>query len=145
MSRFAFFDTNVLIYSDDSSLPEKQEQAIELIKAHQSADTLVISVQVLQEYFWTVTRKLRVPAERAQQKVESLAQNRVVRLAEYDVIHAIELHRLSLVSFWDALIVHAARVAGAEILYSEDMQHGSTLAGVRILNPFFANSSKSAK
>jgi predicted nucleic acid-binding protein len=52
------------------------------------------------------------------------------------VIAAIELHRLNRISFWDAMIVHAARLAGVETLYSEDLQHGAVLAGVRIENPF---------
>jgi predicted nucleic acid-binding protein len=46
------------------------------------------------------------------------------------------LHRLSRTSFWDALIIHAARLAGAAVLYSEDLQHGSSLAGVPVVNPF---------
>jgi predicted nucleic acid-binding protein len=57
---------------------------------------------------------------------------------ESDVIAAIELHRLTRISFWDAMIVHAARLAGADLLYSEDLQHGAVLGGVRIDNPFLA-------
>ena len=53
-----------------------------------------------------------------------------------DVIAAIELHRLTRISFWDALIVHAARAAGAAVLYTEDLQHGGLVAGVHIVNPF---------
>jgi predicted nucleic acid-binding protein len=60
----------------------------------------------------------------------------VVRFAEVDVIAAIELHRLSHISFWDAMIVHAARVAGAEVLYTEDLQHGAVIGGVPVINPF---------
>jgi hypothetical protein len=67
----------------------------------------------------------------AQRKVEVLARGRVVRFAEDDVISAIELHRLHRISFWDAMIVHSARLAGADVLYSEDLQHGAVLAGVR--------------
>jgi len=55
---------------------------------------------------------------------------------EDDVIADIELHRLHRISFWDAMIVHAARSAGAELLYSENLQHGVSLAGVRVENPF---------
>jgi predicted nucleic acid-binding protein len=62
----------------------------------------------------------------------------VVRFTERDVIAAIELHRLTQISFWDAMIVHAARVANASVLYSEDLAHGSTLAGVTVRNPFAA-------
>jgi predicted nucleic acid-binding protein len=90
----------------------------------------------MQEYFAAVTRKLGVDPELAQRKVQLLARGAVVRFAEDDVIAAIELHRLTRISFWDAMIVHAARLAGAAILYTEDLQHGSALGGVSIVNPF---------
>jgi predicted nucleic acid-binding protein len=63
----------------------------------------------------------------------------VVCFEARDVIAAIELYRLTRMSFWDALIVHAARVAGAAVLYTEDLQHGGLVAGVRIANPFAEN------
>jgi predicted nucleic acid-binding protein len=62
----------------------------------------------------------------------------VARLLEDDVVAAIELHRLTGVAFWDTLIIHAARISGAEVLLSEDLQHGATVGGVRIVNPFVA-------
>lgn len=136
MSALAFFDTNILVYTDDSSSPEKQARAIGLFKEHQRSGTAVISLQVLQEYFAAITRKLRINAEHAQRKVERLAGERVVRFEERDVIAAIELHRLTQISFWDAMIVHAARLAGASVLYTEDLQHGAVLGGVPVVNPF---------
>jgi predicted nucleic acid-binding protein len=92
----------------------------------------------LQEYFAAATRKLGVDPETAQRKVQLLARARVVRFVEDDVISAIEFHRLNRISFWDAMIVHAARLAGTNLLYSEDLQHGATLGGVRVNNPFLA-------
>jgi predicted nucleic acid-binding protein len=136
MKGLAFFDTNILIYADDAPSPEKQSRAIRLITEDQRRGTAVISLQVMQEYFAAVTRKLGVDSELAQRKVQLLAAGRVVRLIEGDVIAAIELHRLTRVSFWDALIIHAARLAGAVVLYSEDLQHGAVLGGVPIVNPF---------
>jgi predicted nucleic acid-binding protein len=50
-------------------------------------------------------------------------------------------HRLTRISFWDALIVQAARIAGASVLYSEDLQHGATLGGISVVNPFLAERS----
>lgn len=134
----AFFDTNILVYTEDARVPGKQRQATRLVEEHWLNDTAVLSLQVLQEYFATVTQKLNAPLERAQRRVEILASARVVRFEISDVIAAIELHRLTLVSFWDALIIHAARISGATVLYSEDFQHGSVLGGVRIVNPFLA-------
>ena len=136
MNRLAFFDTNIFIYADDASASAKQARAIQLITNYRRSGLLVISIQVLQEYFSAATRKLGVDPETAQQKVQLLARARVVRFAEDDVIAAIELHRLHRISFWDAMIVHAARLAGADVLYSEDLQHGAILAGVRVNNPF---------
>jgi predicted nucleic acid-binding protein len=136
MNGLAFFDTNILVYTDDESSPDKQTRAIELFMDRQRQGLAVISLQVLQEYFVAVTRKLGVDAELAQQKVQILSRGRVVRFAENDVIASIELHRLTRISFWDAMIVHAARIAGATKLYTEDLQHGSTIGGVSIVNPF---------
>ena len=138
MNRLAFFDTNVFVYADDASAPTKQARAIQLITDYQRSGLMVVSIQVLQEYFAAATGKLGVDPETAQQKVQLLTHARVVRFVEGDVIAAIELHRLTRISFWDATIVHAARLAAVELLYSEDLQHGAILGGVRISNPFLA-------
>lgn len=137
-TQLAFFDTNILIYTDDASSPEKQQRAIDLFTTHFSRRTAIVSLQVLQEYFAAATRKLKLAPEVAQRKVELLARGIVVRFEPRDVIAAIELHRLHQISFWDALIVHAARQSGATVLYSEDLHAGSVLGGVRIVNPFSA-------
>src|ERR1035438_8320504 len=105
MNRLAFFDTDIFVYTDDASAPAKQARAIQLVTNYQRSGLLVISMQVLQEYFAAATGKLGVDAETAQQKVQLLARGRVVRFVEDDVIAAIELHRLNRVSFWDAMIV----------------------------------------
>jgi predicted nucleic acid-binding protein len=138
MNGLAFFDTNILVYCDDASAPRKQSRAIRLITDHQQSGLSVISLQVLQEYFAAATKKLGVDPELAQRKIQLLARGLVVRLEPGDMIAAIELHRLTRISFWDALIVHAARLAGAAVLYSEDLQHGLVLGGVPVVNPFLA-------
>lgn len=136
MNGLGFFDTNILIYADDASAPEKQDRAITLFAEHLRRGTAVVSLQVLQEYYAAATRKLRLAPEFAQRKVEILAGCKVVRFETSDVIAAIELHRLTRLSFWDAMIVHAARSAGAAVLYSEDFQAGAILGGVPVVNPF---------
>ncbi len=136
MNGLVYFDTNVLLYADDLSSAQKQETAIRLISSHLQGGTAVVSLQVLQGCFAAATRKLGVAAGIAQKKVELFARARVVRLDARDVVAGIELHRLTGVPFWDALIVHAARSAGAAVLYSEDLQPGAVLAGVRVINPF---------
>src|SRR5262245_29357683 len=127
MSRLAFFDTNILVYADDTSSGEKQKMAIALLTEHMRIGAAVVSLQVLQEYFVAATKKLGVAPEIAQRKIEILGRGRVVRFETSDVIAAIELHRLARTSFWDALIVHAARSAGAAVLYSEGLADGSVM------------------
>jgi predicted nucleic acid-binding protein len=105
----------VLVYAGDASSLEKQDRSIALFAEHLRRRTAVVSLQVLQEYFVAVTRKLGVAPETARRKVEILARGRVVRFEASDVIAAIELHRLTQISLWDALIVHAARSAGAAV------------------------------
>jgi predicted nucleic acid-binding protein len=140
MNGLAFFDTNVLLYADDCSSPIKQNRAIALFAENLARGTAVLSLQVLQEYFVAATRKLSLAPDIAQRKVELLAHARIVQLRSADVIAAIELHRLTKLSFWDALIVHAARSVGVSVLYSEDFQDGGVLGGVRVVNPFAATS-----
>jgi len=136
LSKRSFFDTNVLIYADDGAAPAKQRKAIDLIAEHRRPRTGVISLQVLQEYFVTVTRKLHVEASIARRKVELLAEFDVAAPEVADILAAIDLHRLHGFSFWDALVVRTAKQAGCAVLYSEDMQDAREIDGVRVVNPF---------
>ncbi len=132
----SFFDTNVLIYADDQAGPPKQQRALDLLAEHRRANTGVVSLQVLQEYFVTVTRKLGVDATIARRKVELLAEFDVAAPEVADILAAIDLHRLHGFSFWDALILRAAKQAGCSVLFTEDMQPMREVDGVRIVNPF---------
>jgi len=136
MSPRSFFDTNVLVYADDNAWPAKQVQAIELIAKHRRERTGVVSLQVLQEYFVTVTRKLRLDVRVARRKVELMAEFDVATPDVADILAAIDLHRLHSFSFWDALVIRAAKQAGCSILLSEDMQSTREIEGLRIVNPF---------
>jgi predicted nucleic acid-binding protein len=132
----SFFDTNVLIYADDQAVPAKQKRALDLIAEHRRTKTGVLSLQVLQEYFVTVTRKLQVDVRTARRKIELLAEFDVATPEVADILAAIDLHRLHGFSFWDALILRAAKQAGCRILFTEDMQQAREIDGVRIVNPF---------
>ena len=136
MSVRSFFDTNVLVYADDRSAPAKQRRAVELVTEHRRRKTGVVSLQVLQEYFVTVTRKLHVDAQIARRKVELLAEFDVATPNVSDVLAAIDLHRLRGISFWDALILRSAKQAGCSVLLTENMQAAREIDGVRIVNPF---------
>jgi predicted nucleic acid-binding protein len=132
----AFFDTNVLVYADDLDYPAKQLTARKLWAEYRLAGSGVVSLQVLQEYFVNVTRKLGVDPEIARQKIELLTEFNMIVLSAADVLAAVDLHRSDKISFWDALIVRAASKSGCRVLFTEDMQHGRVVDGVEIVNPF---------
>lgn len=136
MAARSFFDTNVLVYTDDHDNLEKQRRALDLLETARRTETGVVSTQVLQEYFVAATRKLGVSAEIARRKTELFARLDVVLIDVADVVAAIDLHRLHGVGFWDALIVRAAQEAGCATLYSEDLQHSRSFGGLTIVNPF---------
>lgn len=131
-----FLDTNVLVYAVDDSAPEKREIAEHLLGTAPSS--LVISTQVLNEFFWAVTRRLAMPIleEEAEDLVRELASLRVVGADARFVTSAIALGRRYQLAIWDALIVRAAQVAGCTRLLSEDMHGGGRYGGVTIENPF---------
>jgi len=136
MSARSFLDTNVLVYADDKRAPAKQRRAVELLTKLRTDKAGVLSLQVLQEYFVTVTRKLGVDPATARRKVELLAEFDVVIPTVADVLAAIDLHRLHLMSFWDALILHSAKQSGCSVVLTEDMQHAQLISGLQIVNPF---------
>lgn len=138
MSVPAFLDTNVLVYADDRSVPEKRERAQTLIRQVVRDSSGRISMQVLQEYFSVATRKLGIDAAASRRRVELYSRIDVVRLETNDLLEAIDLHRLHHFSIWDALILRAAMVSGCRVLYTEDLQPGFRLDSLEIVNPFLA-------
>ena len=96
----------------------------------------MVSLQVLQEYFVTVTRKLHVEVRIARRKVELLAEFDVAKLEVTDILAAVDLHRLHGFSFWDALVLRAAKQTGCGVLFTEDLQDEREVDGIRIVNPF---------
>jgi predicted nucleic acid-binding protein len=131
-----FVDTNVLVYAEDAAAGAKRTRARELIEALTISGQLVLSTQVLQELFSTTTRKLGVAAEVARTLVERYSMLDVVVVHPELILDAIDLHRLHTISFWDALVIRSASAAACGVLLSEDLQHGRTIDGVRIENPF---------
>jgi predicted nucleic acid-binding protein len=136
MSARSFFDTNVLVYTDDKANPTKRRHAIALVAEHRRGGTGVVSMQVLQEYFVAVTRKLNLDVRIARRKIELLAEFDVFSPDLSDILAAIDLHRLHNFSFWDALIIRAAKQAGCTVLLSEDLQAAREIDGLRVVNPF---------
>ncbi len=136
MNARSFFDTNILVYADDKRAPAKQSRVINLVAEHRRDGTGVVSLQVLQEYFVTVTRKLNVDSPLARRKVEILSEFDVVVPEVADVLAAIDLHRLHGFSFWDALVLRTAQQSGCRVLLSEDFQEGREIDGIQVVNPF---------
>ena len=133
-----FVDTNVLLYAHDTSEGTKQPIARQLLDELWSDRSGVVSTQVLQEFYAVATRKLRPPMRRvdARALLASYATWSVVQVDPTLVIDATTLEEQAHLSFWDALIVEGARRAGATRIVTEDLQHGQTIGGVQIVNPF---------
>lgn len=133
-----FADTNVLVYAFDSSEPEKQKIAQQLLERHGNAGELTVSTQVLQEFFFISTRKLAEPlsAETAQQLVQAFSRYPIEQVTPRLIDKAIDRHRRESFSFWDSLVVEAALSSGSEVLLSEDMQDGRKINQLIIKNPF---------
>ena len=141
MTSRVFVDTNVLVYAEDNAEREKQKRASAILTELIPSGRMVISTQVLQELFNAATRKLRLPAVYVRGLVEDYSQLDVVLVRSELILGAIDLHRLCAISFWDALVIRAASEGGCTRLLSENLQHGQTIEGVRIENPFLATRS----
>ena len=136
--RRSFFDTNILLYLFDNGDPQKKARAQEVLREEVSVDRAVLSTQVLQEFYANATRKLGppLPSEVAKERVRDFSRLPLVRTNEDMVMAAMARSRISSLSFWDALIVEAALKAGADRLFTKDLQHGQVIEGMRIENPF---------
>lgn len=131
-----FVDTNVFVYLFDADAAAKQTRARALLGAGDLE--IVVSTQVMQEFYVTVTRKLASPLDQADAEAATrdLAAFDVVTPDARMVLRAIARTRTSSLAFWDALIVEAAVDAGCERLLSEDLQAGQQFGDLTIENPF---------
>lgn len=134
----AFVDTNVFVYAYDLSAGAKRDTAGRVIADLWRSGTGLVSTQVLQELYVTLTRKIPRPLALADacEIIEDLTAWDVVVNDGGSVLEASRLERRAKLSFWDALIVVAAERGGAGILLSEDLPHGRTFGGIRVENPF---------
>lgn len=139
MSVRSFIDTNVLVYADSSDTPEKQHRAVDLIQAHHIAGSGVLSTQVLQEFTATALRKLLMPPAVIHERLDFFAGFEIVNSSPLMISQALQVKVRWNLSFYDALIVQAAIQSGCAELLTEDLQHGATMAGVKIVNPFKSN------
>ena len=135
-----FVDTNVLLYAHDASESYKQPVARALLEELWADRSGVLSTQVLQEFYVVATRKFQPPMPRsdARELVALYATWLVVQIDPALILDAAALEERAQLSFWDALIVEAARRAGATRLVTEDLQDGRRIEGIAIQDPFGA-------
>jgi predicted nucleic acid-binding protein len=138
MTATIFVDTNVLVYRRDSTQGEKQVQADSWMERLWVSRSGRLSYQVLQEYYVTVTSKLKpgLNVESARNDVRSLLAWHPVSIDTKVVEAAWVIQDRYELSWWDALIVAAAQVANCQYLLSEDLQDGQELGEVRVVSPF---------
>ncbi len=134
----SFIDTSVLVYADASDEPAKQAVAVDLIARHLRDGNGVISTQVLHEFVNAALHKLALPVPTVRERLRVYARFETVGASAAAAVEALDLHATQKLSFWDDLIVNAARQAGGGQLFSEDLQSGGLIVSVRVVNPFLA-------
>jgi len=141
MSGRLFIDTNVLLYAYDLDAMDKRDIALKIIEKLWEDGNGVISTQVLQEFYVNVTRKIPYPLSRSEARgiLECYLSWHVELNGPEATFLASEIEERYSLSFWDALIVAAARNAGAEKILTEDLNHGQKIEGILIENPFFGS------
>jgi predicted nucleic acid-binding protein len=137
-SSLQFIDTNILVYAYDLSAGEKQRAAKKLIERMWIEHSGCLSVQVLQEFYVSVTRKVARPleAEMVAGIILDLARWKVYVPDAGDVLAAISIQQKYHLSFWDAMIIQTAIAAGCQVIWSEDLSENQIYEGARIRNPF---------
>jgi predicted nucleic acid-binding protein len=133
-----FVDTNILIYAHDVSAGDKHAAAKNLIEDLWEKNTGCLSIQVMQEFYVSVTLKVPLPlnALEATEIIRDLAYWRVHEPKIEDVLNAIELQGHHQISFWDAMIVQSALQLECNLMWSEDLNPGQVYDSVKLVNPF---------
>ena len=133
-----FVDTNVLIYAHDLDAGLKHDRAALIVADLWEKENGIVSVQVLQEFYVNVTRKIARPMTPAAARgiIRNYLAWRVEPNEPSAVLLASEIGERNRISFWDALIVASAARSGADRILSEDLNHGQVIEGIRIENPF---------
>ena len=132
-----FVDTNLFVYAHDRTAGRKREAAGTLISSLWESREGCVSVQVLQELFVNLTRKVpkQLPAREAADLISDISRWRTHAPRPADVLSAIELHSRAGISFRDAMILTSARALDCGVLYSEDLDPGQAYGGVLVINP----------
>ena len=138
MTARTFVDTNILVYAHDRAAETKQEIAQQRLEELWTAGCGVVSTQVLQELYAILTRKVAapLPVAEARQLINDYLVWECIENGQDAIVGAFDYESRYRISFWDSLIVHAANVAQAEILLSEDLNSGQRYGSVLVENPF---------
>ena len=132
-------DTNVLVYAYDRPEPAKQVRALALLRQIPFSGVGAISTQVLVEFYNAVTRRLKeqLTADEAYERLQNLEQSwTIINVTAPIILEAARGVQQHQFSFWDALIWATAKLNQIPVILSEDFNVGSTIEGVRFLNPF---------
>ena len=142
MSDRYFVDTNILMYAHDRSAGAKHRLAASLVERLWDSGEGVLSTQVLQELCINLRRKVAppLPVNQVRQLIRDYSTWEIVTNTSESVLQALEIEARYKISFWDALILHAAVHSGASILYSEDLAAGQSYEGIHVVNPLAAPS-----
>lgn len=140
MTDRTFVDTKMLVYAHDQDAGNKHEIARKVISELWESRLGVLSTQVLQEFYVTLTRKIPVPLDKptARKILKNYFNWEVVINAPLIILQASEIEETHKISFWDALIVSAAFSKNASTILTEDLNHGQIIEGIEVINPFRA-------
>jgi predicted nucleic acid-binding protein len=136
MNALAFVDSNVLVYWVDGSDPAKQQRASLWIEELWKDRSGRISFQVLQEFFFAATKRRPEVVEKIRAEVRNLLAWHPVSIDPPLLELAWKIQDRYHLSFWDSLIVAAAKAASCRWLLTEDLQAGQTIDGITVINPF---------
>lgn len=133
-----FVDTNILVYAHDATAGPKHDRALSLVRELWRSRAGCISIQILQEFYVTITRKVPYPLkpDAAYRIIRSLSRWQVHSPNAHDVLRAIEIHQRYGISFWDAMVVRSAQALGCRVILSEDLSSGTTYEEALAVNPF---------
>jgi predicted nucleic acid-binding protein len=134
-----FFDTNVLLYMYGGADLEKQTRAKALFRQCTGSGRMLLSTQVVQEFYAAGSRKLGMPRNQLRDIAAGLLDLPLVKVGRTHILSAMQTEERYGISFWDALIVAAAETGGAEVLYTEDLNDGQQYGTVLVQNPFRSN------
>ena len=137
-SHLQFVDTSILIYAHDHSAGDKYTRARDLVRALWQSGEGCLSIQVLQEFYVSVTQKVANPlqADVAAQIIADLSVWHVHRPGVEDVLDAIRLQDRYQTAFWDAMIIASAIQSGCQTIWSEDLNPGQVYDTVAVESPF---------